>query len=241
MSKVQDLFKKPDGSKLLDVKLLMKIVDIPTTSVDIKTDKGTFVTLFQCKMEHQGQMYDWDLSPAQLSRIFTKTARTGAVVWNARNGDLCNVMLSTPKGAGKFPYYDAEAVAGTAPDGEMTPVQPSVDLADAADDVFGDPMDSAEKVEVYQEGVKVAVAPVAPKPGFVKTNRFSKPDAPQWDGTPRQSGMRMAVAGLRQALYSNPNINPKSEEDVNWVRTFVSAEVLNVREVANELEASLKD
>lgn len=213
--KVQDLFKNADGSRMLDKKITMTIRSLPDAPVQKQTEKGNTIEVFPIQMELDGKLYDWELNAKQVERIFTKTNReTNAITWRGAAGDTVNVWYATPKTAGGFAYFAAE------PTNE-------VNTAAAAAEIFGDgPQHTAPKTTA------------APKPRFVPTSRGEKT---QWDGTPRQSSFRQGLAGMIQAILSNPNINPRSAEDVAFAHELAAAEVEHVRVTAKILEEKIKD
>jgi hypothetical protein len=222
MNKLQDLFKKPDGSKLLDVKLFMTILDLPTEPIQKETKTGTIVTVFPVRLEYSGNTYDWELSADQMARIFRKTTKAGQVTWQASVGDTINVWYASNASNPQRPYYAAEP-AGEAP--------ANVDMAETA-------------VQVFEDGeLKPVVAPVAPvapvKPKFVPAK--GRGEEPKWDGTPRQGNFRAGQAGLLQALISNPNVNPFDEEQLERAFQLSQRLVVAVRKSAKNLEESTQD
>lgn len=216
--KVQDLFKNADGSRLLNKKITMTIRALPDAPVQKQTQKGNTIDVFPVQMELGGQLYDWELNASQMERIFTKTNReTNAITWRAAVGDTVNVWYATPKTSGGFAYFASEPAETGA----------LVDTAAAAEDVFGDgPQHTAQKTP----------API--KPRFVPTSRGPKTE---WDGTPRQSSFRQGLAGMIQAILSNPNINPKAADDVAFAHQLAADEVEYVRVTSKILEEKIKD
>lgn len=223
MPKVQDLFKSPDGSDVLDVKIPMRIITLPNSPVEEKTAKGTTITVFPVSMEFQGAEFEWKLNQAQMERIFTRTKKnTGEVLWKAREGDIVNVWYASPKGQGRA-YYIAEAATGT-------------------QDAGTEPDMAAEVAQVFNEGVmtgtSTASVQVKAKPKFFKA---PAKEETKWDGTPRQNSFRQGLAGMEQAILSNPNVNPLDPAHVLAAREVAEQEVRYVRSRAPQLEQEISE
>ena len=216
MPKVQDLFKRADGSKLLDVKLRMQLKEIPSEPIIKTTLTGEELKLFPLTLEYNGEQYEWELNDKQLSRIFTKTTKSGDVTWQAKPGDIVNVWYASNKKMPSRPYYDAEPDTNEALLGVA-----------AAEDVF----------DLVPE--KKTLVPT-PKPHFVKTSRASSTET-KWDGTPRQSSFRQGYAGMIQAILCNPSINPRNPEDITFALSLAREMVKEVRVGSKVLEEEVID
>lgn len=228
--KVQDLFKNADGSNILNKKITMVIHSLPDSPVQKQTKKGNTIDVFPVQLEKEGQLYDWELNASQMERIFTKTDRqTNAITWRAVAGDTVNVWFATPKGSGGFPYFAAEPTATGA----------TVDTAAAAEEVFGDGPQHSSPPQNGAPNATIVGGKVVPiKPRFVPVSRGPKTE---WDGTPRQSSFRQGLAGMIQAILSNPHINPTAAEDVEFAHQLAAAEVEHVRITAKILEEKIKE
>lgn len=224
MPRVQDLFKRPDGGKLLDVKLLMTIDHLPSEPVQKETTPGTHVTVYPVIMNHQGESYEWDLNEAQMKRIFVKSDKAGNVTWSARTGDSVNVWYASPKKVGGNPYYLAE------------PCNDSVTTQQEVSAVFSE----------SDDGELTPKLPTAPKKAtFAKTYRTAPAGAvggdTKWDGTPRQGNFRAGYAGILQSILCNPNVNPLDDEQREKAHIITAQEVVRVRYESKALEASTQD
>lgn len=189
----------------------MQIVDLPTVAVEKETDKGTKILVFPCKLSLEGQIYDWELNAGQVSRIFTKTDKATNAI--TWEGKSGDIVNV---------WYATPKGAGKYPYYAAEPAEDgNVNVATTATEMF---------------------SATPSKPAFVKTGGFRKTgEKVEWDGTPRQSSFRQGLAGMMQAILSNPNINPLDKEHRNLVREIADEEVEYVRIHAKELEQSVKD
>lgn len=222
MPKLQELFVRPDKTKILDTKLLMTVVDMPSAPVIETSEDGTKqYENFYVKLSHQGQTYDLKLNPDQMARIFTHKKKTGEVFWQAKAGDSIYFWYASNQKMPSRPYFAAEpvregdtvanALAVFGEDGEMTPV--------------------------------MAPAATPKKPTFAKSNAggYRRAEETKWDGTPRQSGFRQARAGLLQAILSNPNVDPFSDKHVEMAGKLADRLVAENRVAAKALEENITD
>lgn len=211
--RVQDLFKAPDGSGIFNHKIAMHIASLPSTQTQRVTENGKTVTFYDVKMELGGDIYDWELSQAQMTRIFTKTSKGQSEVnWQAQEGEAVNVWYATPKGSG-HPYYLAEPIPATGSVVGGTPPAPAV-----------------------------TPSVVAQKPKFAPTSAPRRAgDTPVWDGTPRQGNFRAGTAGVFQAIISNPNVNPLEEDVLRAALVLAAKYAVELRKVAAQTEAATAD
>jgi hypothetical protein len=223
MPKAQDLFVKPDKSKLLDVKLLMEVVEMPTEpTIETSEDGKSTYENFYVKLSHQGQVYDLKLNAAQITRIFTHRGKSGEIFWKAKAGDVINFWYASNQKMPQRPYFAAEPVK----DGKVSMVA-------AAEEVFTPASSVSEGPEGQVEAPKA-------KPTFAKSNAFRK-EEPKWDGTPRESGFRQARAGLLQAILSNPLVDPFDDETVKKACARADELVAENRKAAKKLEQTITD
>lgn len=222
MPKLQELFVRPDGSKILDTKLLVEVVEMPKEpTIETSSDGASSYENFYVKLSHQGQVYDFKCNASQLARIFTHKKKTGEIFWQAKNGEHLNFWYASNQKMPNRPYFAAEPIR-------------EGDTAAMAMAVFGDD----------EGGAQLTVSPVTPaKPVFAKSNAggFRKTEETKWDGSPRDSSFRQGLAGMLQSMYSNPNVNPLDDAHRAAVKKICDEEVAYVRYQSKVLASSITD
>lgn len=120
-SRLQDDFKNPDGSKLLDTPNQYTIVTFPEQAKETQYGKK-----FVVELQGDNGKCSWALDPAQFNRVFKHTDKNGSVTWAAKQGDFVSITLNTPK-SGDFAYYTADpvTVGGSDPAPAPAPAAPT--------------------------------------------------------------------------------------------------------------------
>jgi hypothetical protein len=226
MPTVQELFKAADGSKILDNKIAMVIASLPTEPVTKTLPTGKEITYFDVKMDLDGSRYTWECDPKQFAQRFVKSDKTGKEYWRAHEGEIVNVWYASNKTTPSRPYYAVEPAVK----------DQSVGMP-AAFDVF----DDGEMVAHVTAPAAAAQPVTSPVPYKQKFAPSTRAEQPKWDGSPRQSSFRQGLAGMLQAILSNPNINPLEESNIEAAKNLAEQLVKYVRVEALRLESEIKE
>ena len=212
MDIVQSLFKDSQGAFLIDQPHNFIFV-----SKEEETDQYGVKQLIVLESLTDNKDYSWKLTQPQYDRIFIDTFPDGNVSWEAKAEEEVEIKVVTTSN-GRSCFVGKLSTGGLPPEvaacaEEVTPPAPEAPTEDAPVSVPEPPLTSE------------------PAPAEVDTGVT-------YDGTFRQKGWRIQLAGIEQAIIESGTFDLKNDKDVAELEALADGMTVSLRERADELERS---